>query len=120
MVKQIKLMADYDCYPLWVYEDMDLMDNPHPSELPLDASTVERLLQWQDTYDGILNREDPASSDFASVEDRVAFEQEGISLWQQLQKELGDEYDVFYMSELQHRLLSPPKKALIPEAVDRR
>ena len=114
MLKRIKLMPDYDCYPLW---DMDDVGEFEPEELPLSVSTVERLLQWQDTYDGILNRDDPASSDFASEEDRVAFEQEGISLWQQLQKELGDEYEVFYMSELQHKLLSPPKEVLIPDKV---
>ena len=105
MVKQIKLMAEYDCYPLWEYEDNDLIDNPHPAELPLSAATIERLIQWQNIYDGIMNWDDPRSSDFASEEERLAFEQEGISLWQRLQAELVNEYEVFYISELQGRLL---------------
>ena len=103
MYKRIKLMADYKYYPLWDLDDIGDID---PSELPLSSHTIARLLQWQKNYDEIMNWDDPASSDFAKEEDRVAFEREGISLWQQLQKELGDEYEVRYFSQLQGKVLS--------------
>ena len=103
MYKRIKLMADYNYCPLW---DLDDVGDIEPSELPLSPQTVARLLQWQKTYDGIMNWDDPATADFAGEEERVAFEREGISLWQQLQNELGDGYEVRYFSQLQGKVLS--------------
>ena len=103
MIKKIKLMADYDCYPLWGIDEIGEID---PSELPLSEETIKRLTKWKGIYDDILNWDDPAASDFTSEAERLAFEREGISLWQQLQKELGYEYTVYYKSELQNKLLS--------------
>ena len=66
----------------------------------------ERLLNWQNIYDEIMNWDDPASSDFASEAEKMAFEKEGISLWQLVQKELENEYEVVYFSEVKRRVLS--------------
>ena len=110
LYKKIKLMADFDCYPLWDLDDAGDID---PASLPLISETIARLEKWQKCYDGIMNWDEPASSDFASEEERVAFEREGISLWQQLQKELGYEYEVVYKSELQQRVLNKPSEALV-------
>jgi hypothetical protein len=104
MAKKIKLMAEYQYYPLW---DLEEPDNLNPAELPLKKETVERLLQWAKTYDRVLNWDDPASSSFANEEDAKAFEAEGRSLWQQLQKELTPNYEVFYFSEERRQLLDP-------------
>jgi hypothetical protein len=106
MMKKIELLADYSCYPLWEYEDNDLVDNSHPSEYPLREETIKRLIKWQEIYDGILNDNDPASSGFATEAQRIAFEKEGISLWVQLKKELGNEYEIVYFSELPRRVLT--------------
>ena len=46
-----------------------------------------------------MNWEDPNSSGFPTLEAKAAFEQEGISLWKQLQKELAPNYEVIYFSE---------------------
>ena len=104
MSKKIKLMAEYHYYPLW---DMEDPDNINPNELPLKQDTIKRLLNWSKAYDQILNIDDPAASDFANKEEAEAFEQEGISLWQQLQQQLGSDYEVFYFSEQQEKLLNP-------------
>jgi hypothetical protein len=53
-----------------------------------------------------LNQDYPPDSGFASEEDAQAFEQEGINLWQQLQKELAPDYEVLYFSEQQRPLAS--------------
>ncbi|WP_284697386.1 hypothetical protein ACOWPH_19465 [Anabaena sp. PCC 7938] len=42
--------------------------------------------KWADIYDVKFNWEYPNSSGFPSLEAKEAFEQEGISLWKQLQK----------------------------------
>jgi hypothetical protein len=103
MVQRIKLMADFDCYPLW---DMDDGGDIDPTELPLSEATIERLLNWQKIYDGIIDWDDPASAGFASEQEEIAFERKGISLWHQLKKELGDDYQIFYKSQLQQRVVS--------------
>ncbi|GBF81116.1 hypothetical protein [Aphanothece sacrum] len=104
MTKKIKLMADYNYYPLWDMEDPDNID---PNELPLTQETKKRLLQWSKTYDQILSLDDPSSSDFANEIEAKVFESEGIQLWKQLQQELKPEYEVFYFSEERGKLLSP-------------
>lgn len=103
MYTRIKLMTDYNYYPLW---DMDDVGDIDPKELPLSEATIERLLNWQKIYDGIIDWDDPASAGFTSAQEEIAFEREGISLWKQLQKELGDEYEIIYFSQLQQRVVS--------------
>ena len=46
MGKQIKLMADYQCWPLW---NIDEPDNIAPQELPLAEQTIEQtdLGDWE-------------------------------------------------------------------------
>ncbi|MDB9450526.1 hypothetical protein [Dolichospermum circinale] len=98
MAEKIKLMADYGCYPLW-WASSGKAGDIDPETMPLSEETVSRLEKWADIYDAKLNWEDPNSSGFHSLEDKAAFEQEGISLWKQLQKELAPNYEVIYFSE---------------------
>ncbi len=72
-----------------------------------DSSRRQRLLQWSEIYNQILNLDDPASSDFSSEEEAEEFEREGFRLWKQLQKELEPDYDIFYFSEQQEKILNP-------------
>lgn len=94
MVKYIKLMTDYGAHPLWWYgptaEEMDEY-NLDPATLPLSQEALVRLQAWADTYDSILNWDDPASSGFSSQAEKDAFEAEGIVLWQQLIPRSGKE-----------------------------
>jgi hypothetical protein len=92
-MRKIKLMADYFCFPLWevsteVFGDID------PNTLPISEKLQNQLMQWAAVYDGILNMEDPASTDFKSEDDRRAFEEEGYRLAQALQTELGENFEV--------------------------
>jgi hypothetical protein len=105
MTQKIKLMTDYRCHPLW-WVAPGKVGNIDPKTLPLSQETLSRLTAWRDTYDAILNWDDPASSGFASEEDREAFEGEGIRLWQQLRHELAPDYEVLYFSEILQKLVS--------------
>ncbi|WP_325052228.1 hypothetical protein [Dulcicalothrix desertica] len=53
-----------------------------------------------------LNQDDPAASYFPSLEASSAFEEEGISLWKQLQKELAPDYEVVYFSNRLHKVVA--------------
>lgn len=93
-MRTIRLMADYECWPLWEPEG-----DPYPVEpesLPLLVLLREQLWSWAAVYDATLNRADPASSGFSSETERQKFIQDGSALQRQLQDELGDDYEVTY------------------------
>jgi hypothetical protein len=102
MPKKIKLMPDYECSPLW---DIDEGGEITPDELPLSEETSDRLKMWARKYDRTLDKKDPKSSGFKSSEEEEAFEAEGRKLWEDIQKELGDDYEVLYFSQTESELL---------------
>lgn len=113
-MEKIKLMADYGCYPLW-WMSPDKIGNINPETLPLTQETITRLEKWEESYNAKLNWQDPGNSPDLSPEEEAAFENEGISLWKQLQKELAPNYEVVYFSDSLGKIvtdineLAPPK-----------
>ncbi|MCY4137170.1 MAG: hypothetical protein OXF56_02755 [Rhodobacteraceae bacterium] len=93
----IKLMADYDCWPLW---NLTEVDNVDPETLPLSIATKQALSDWQQALDRTLNRDDPLQSGFETPEEEVAFNTEGWRLWDRLRKELPDFKVVYFDHEL--------------------
>ncbi len=100
--KKIKLMADYQCYPLW---DIEKVGNIDPNQLPISAVLKKHLNIWAECYDEILVIDNPKFSGFKNEVEALAFEAQGQFMWQQLQKELGNTYEVFYFSHLTSKLL---------------
>ncbi|PHJ58024.1 hypothetical protein VF14_20620 [Nostoc linckia z18] len=108
MAATIKLMADYGCYPLW-WATSDRAGDIDPETLLLSKETISRLEKWAEVYDAKLNWENPGDSvGFSSPEAEAAFEDEGISLWKQLQKELAPNYQVIYFSNRLRKVLTHP------------
>lgn len=112
MVKEVVLMPDYHCWPLWYgkgfREEVGVIE---PDELPLSAETNERLLNWSNKFDATLNFDDPKDeSYYFSEQELEEFEHEGISLWQKLQEELGSDYKVTYYSQKLHKSVNDPKE----------
>ncbi|BDI18608.1 hypothetical protein ANSO36C_44100 [Nostoc cf. commune SO-36] len=52
-----------------------------------------------------------------SAEAEAAFEEEGISLWKQLQTELAPNYQVVYFSELLGKVLTHPSELEVLPAI---
>ena len=88
--RAIKLMADYECFPLW---EVETVGNIDPADLPIDDGLCADLLAWAQRFDDGLNWEDPARS-VVSPEEQAAFEAEGLSLADQLRTGLGPEWTV--------------------------
>jgi hypothetical protein len=105
MKQQIKLMAEYNCFPLWKTQEQ-IWDNINPASLPLSKETIIRLEKWANTFDSTLNHDDPISSKFANSKDEEAFEQEGILICYQLQKELQPDHEIVYYSNKENRIIS--------------
>jgi hypothetical protein len=104
----------------------------NPAELPLSNKSIAELLRWQAWFDStwqrylpkhvvgperrwwqerfetVLNNIDPASLNFANEKEAEAFEQEGIRLWMQVQRELLPEYEVWYYRLRRDALLRTP------------
>jgi hypothetical protein len=99
----IRVMTDYQCYPLWVtYPDGEL-DNIPPESLPISRELANSLNRWADEFDSILNEEDPASSDFATPDDERRFNDQGRRLAEQFAREIGPEYKVTYHDILESK-----------------
>ncbi len=93
----IKLMADYDCWPLWKLSEMENID---PKTLPLLATIQQSLDSWAQSYDSTLNRDDPLQSVFETPEAANAFNAEGWRLWACLRQELPNCRVVYFDNQL--------------------
>jgi hypothetical protein len=92
-MRTIKLMADYQCHPLWeanpgVYGDIS------PESLPISLALREQLQAWARQYDATLDIDDPASSGFDSKQSADNFVADGYGLLAKLKQELGPEFQV--------------------------
>ena len=86
--RAIKLMADYQCFPLWE-ASAGCQGNVDPCSLPLSEALRDELLAWARRYDATLDDEDPIASGFDDpVQERI-FKQEGLRLADRLREELG-------------------------------
>ena len=94
-VKQIKLMADYECHPLWNASDLEY-GNIDPGTLPISERLMSALKQWADDFDRTLDRDNPVESGFHSEEEEREFSQRGAQLAQALQHELGSSVEVVF------------------------
>jgi hypothetical protein len=85
----IKVMHDYQCYPLWVWRDGDdLPDNDSPADLGLSPSLVGRLEAWRLWGESRLNLADPHDSRDVSPPEEAAFDAEGRLLARRVAAEL--------------------------------
>ncbi|MFK3974357.1 hypothetical protein ACI2KS_26905 [Pseudomonas sp. NPDC087358] len=90
-MKTIKLMADYQCHPLW-HDSMDEFGDIDPQDLPLSSELRARLAQWARDYDQTLNLDAPQDSGFKSEALEAEFTAEGHRLASCLREELGAGY----------------------------
>ena len=92
-MRVIKLMADYQCWPLWE-ESPGCVGNINPDELPISQGLKQQLAEWARAYDATLNMDDPLSSGFESPSDEHEFKSNGYKLAEQLRQELGHDFSV--------------------------
>lgn len=54
-VKKIKLYLDYKCFPLWIYDENDvLVDNDLVEELATNVEIESELVKIQEEYDNLF------------------------------------------------------------------
>lgn len=92
-MRTIKLMADYECSPLWE-SSPGQVGNIDLDTLPLSQDLKARLINWARAYDATLNMDDPMSSRFETDAQEVEFKRIGNELGEKLGDELGPEFAV--------------------------
>ena len=102
MKNKLKIMADYQCFPIWGAFD-NYSGNINPELLPITDELKEMFSAWRIKYDETLNDENPASSGFRTKEQEYLFDNQGVVLWKALAEQMGELCDVNYFSELKNK-----------------
>lgn len=89
----IKLMADYQCYPLWNVSQGEV-GNIDPNDLPISAELRRELMEWADLYDSTFNDNDPSCSEFKNETEEFEFRKTSKELGSRLSCELGSGFTV--------------------------
>ncbi|MBC3908001.1 hypothetical protein [Undibacterium umbellatum] len=92
-MRMIKLMADYNCFPLWEASPGEIGNIDHDS-LPISDELKNLLSLWGDEYTETLNTEDPLNSGFKNADHERNFITAGERLAGRLQKELGQNFKI--------------------------
>jgi hypothetical protein len=54
-MKKIRLLLEYKCYPIWIYNENDeLVDNDIVEELKIERDIDEMLMEIQGIYDSLF------------------------------------------------------------------
>ena len=114
--KEIRLMPEYDCFPLW--DDL-APDNLDPSSLPISPSLNDRIQAWNRQFAATQCRDDPDESGFPTREEEIRFDEAGRVLWDELRAELGDDYVVRYrfVGNWSETRMDPPPREPLRELV---
>ncbi|MFO1368398.1 MAG: hypothetical protein U1F46_05330 [Marinagarivorans sp.] len=86
-MKTIKLMPDYECFPLW-HCDEEKVGDIDPASIGISQELVRKLSDWQSDYDATLDRLNGENSGFPSKEKEIAFVVKGYELAKELKCEL--------------------------------
>jgi hypothetical protein len=88
LTRRVKVMADYDCHPLWTLDEGRYGDFA-PESLDLSPELTRDLIAWAEAYTSSLNREDPANSRWTE-EQHKTHERAGRPLAVRLARERPD------------------------------
>jgi hypothetical protein len=103
MTMQIKVMHDYQCYPLWVLRDGgDVASDESPEELGLSPALAGRLNAWWHWGESRINMADPHDSRAVSEREVAAFDAEGRLLAKRVGVELPSASVSYVNDEASH------------------
>lgn len=97
MLKRIRLLFDYGCYPVWLYdENGDVIDTLLPDELRDDAELDAKFDDLQARYDALFidNAHEFSFIGFKSAEDRERFCSDWENTVNELVNKLNGKYPI--------------------------
>jgi len=103
MINKLKLMTDYDCFPLWETSNGGV-ENIAPNSLKISEELIKSLYRWAAAYDATLNQDYPPDSGFATEEELENFEKEGRKIFNELRHQLKNRFEYSYYSQKESKL----------------
>lgn len=97
MKKEIRLMLEYQCFPIWIYdENGHFIDNDLVEEIREDEKMISMLEELQDKFDSLYlnNKVEFKYVGFVLDEDRKEFEERVSHIYGNLCSLLDGKYDV--------------------------
>ncbi|KAA9002077.1 hypothetical protein F4V43_13525 [Paenibacillus spiritus] len=96
-MKKIKLYLEYQCYPMWIYDEVgELVDNNIAIELENDSFIAKALDEIQETYDSLFedNEVNFEFKGFAQEQDREDFLRLVNEIVISIERKLSNKYKV--------------------------
>ena len=97
MVKRIRLLLDYGCYPVWLYdENNDVIDTLLPEELRSDVELDKKFDDLQARYEALFINDTHEFSyvGFKTEEDRDIFFRDWELVTAELKEKLQGKYPI--------------------------
>ncbi|GAA4025534.1 hypothetical protein GCM10022386_05910 [Flavobacterium cheonhonense] len=98
----IKISPEYGCFPLWISEKDEIYSNVNHYDLNFSEDLKKNIENWNIKFQQTLNKEYPPDSSFGSLTDLIEFENEGILVWRDINKQMSN-VNVSYFSLLKDR-----------------
>lgn len=95
MKKELRLMLDYQCYPIWIYdENGNFIDNDLIDEIEEDDNVIAMLEELQGMFDSLYVNNDNEFKyiGFVSEEDKKSFEEKANQVYSKLCNLLSEKY----------------------------
>lgn len=99
MLRRLLFMPDYDADPLW---DLATEAMVNLDQLPISDATRTLVREWAARWEAVAWAEIETADD-VPADARIALERVGRAAWQQVQRELGDDWQVGWASFPDHR-----------------
>jgi hypothetical protein len=93
----VKIMPEYECYPIWISKNEGIFENIKPSELKISDALKRQIENWDSKFENTYDRKNPINSGFKNENEISVFEKEGFFIWANLAKELT-EFKIVYRS----------------------
>lgn len=97
MVKTIRLLLEYGCYPVWLYdEEGGVIDTRLPDELRNDTELDAKLTELQERYEALFvnNEIEFSYIGFKSSDEETAFNTDMLNAIRELKEKLGGKYEI--------------------------
>ena len=103
MKKEIRLMLEYQCYPIWIYDEYGkFIDNNLVEEIKNDKKMLNMLLDIQEKFDSLYldNHVEFKYIGFSSDTERSSFQEMLHNVYNNLCSLLNEKYNIVNMVDI--------------------
>ena len=97
MIVKLRLMPEYECYPVWLYDEHGcIVDQRLPDELRSDTELDARFNEIADRYEALFinNEREFSYVGFSSPEEKERFLRDWHVLVEEITRKTGGRYEI--------------------------